>query len=78
VSYTLDAFADADPARGLSAVAIDTGVPPSVVAQMVARGEIRERGVHAPETCVDPPAFFAEIARRGMRVSVAREETLAG
>jgi saccharopine dehydrogenase-like NADP-dependent oxidoreductase len=76
VTYTLDAFADADPKRGLSAVAIDTGVPPSVVAQMVARGDIRERGVYPPETCVEPGAFFAEIGRRGMRVSVSREEPL--
>lgn len=77
VVVTLDAFADADPDRGLSAVAIDTGVPPSVVAQMVAQGEIRERGVHAPETSVDPLPFFAALARRGMRFSVSREEPLA-
>jgi saccharopine dehydrogenase-like NADP-dependent oxidoreductase len=76
VTYTLDAFADADPKRGLSAVAVDTGVPPSVVAQMAARGDIRERGVHPPETCVEPATFFAEIGRRGMRVSVNREEPL--
>ncbi len=76
VVYTLDAVADADKARGLSAVAIDTGVPPSVVAQMLARGEIAERGVQAPETCVPALPFFAEIARRGMRVSVTRQEPL--
>jgi saccharopine dehydrogenase-like NADP-dependent oxidoreductase len=76
--YTLDAFADADHRRGLSAVAIDTGVPPSVVSQMVVRGEIRERGVHAPETCVTPEPFFEAIAHRGMRVRVSREEPLAG
>lgn len=76
VVYTLDAFADADRERGLSAVAIDTGVPPSVVAGMVASGEIKERGVHAPETCVSPPEFFRAIARRGMRVHVSRQESL--
>lgn len=78
VTYTLDAFADADPARGLSAVAIDTGVPPSVVAQMIAGGEIRERGVRPPEACVDPVPFFEALARRGMRVSVSRSEAIAG
>ena len=78
VRYTMDAFADADRQRGLSAVAIDTGVPPSVVAQMVVRGEISERGVHAPETCVSPEPFFQAIAGRGMRVRVARDEPLAG
>ncbi len=62
----------------LDAVAIDTGVPPSVVAQMVAGGEISERGVHAPETCVSPERFFQAIAGRGMRVRVARDEPLAG
>src|SRR3989304_6079824 len=54
VTYTLDAFADADPARGLSAVAIDPGAPPSVVAQMIAAGKIRERGVRAPAPCLGP------------------------
>jgi hypothetical protein len=43
---------------------------------MAARGDIRERGVHPPETCVEPATFFAEIGRRGMRVSVNREEPL--
>ncbi len=78
VRYTLDAFAEADRKRGLSAVSIDTGAPPSIVAQKVARGEIRQRGVHPPETCIDPEPFFEEIARRGMRVRMTREEPLAG
>ena len=48
----------------LSCGALDTGVPPSIVAQMIAQGQIPERGVLAPEACVPPEPFFAELAKR--------------
>ena len=53
----------------LSAVARDTGFPPSIVARMILEGRIRERGVLPPESCVPVAPFFAALAKRGMRVS---------
>jgi saccharopine dehydrogenase-like NADP-dependent oxidoreductase len=53
----------------LSAVARDTGFPPSIVARMILEGRIRDRGVLPPEKCVPVVPFFAALARRGMRVS---------
>jgi lysine 6-dehydrogenase len=49
-------------------VDVDTGCPPSIVAQMLLRGEIAARGVLPPERAVPPEPFFAELEKRGMRI----------
>jgi len=43
---------------------IDTGMPASIVAQMIYDGRINERGSFAPEFVVPPEAFFAELGQR--------------
>lgn len=53
---------------GVGSGALRTGIPPSIVAQMLAKGEITERGVLAAENCVPPKRFFEELAKRGMVV----------
>jgi saccharopine dehydrogenase-like NADP-dependent oxidoreductase len=59
----------------VSAGALDTGVPASIIAQMIAKGVVTARGVYPPETCIDPDVFFRAMAQREMRVySVTREE----
>ena len=50
-------------------VDIDTGSPPSIVAQMVLAGAITVRGVCAPESAVPPLPFFRELGRRRMRIT---------
>jgi saccharopine dehydrogenase-like NADP-dependent oxidoreductase len=50
-------------------VDVDTGCPPSIVAQMLIRGEIAARGVLPPERAVPPEPFFAALAQRGMRIT---------
>jgi len=47
---------------------IDTGSPPAIAAQMLARGEIEARGVVPAEVAVEPKLFFAELKKRGMEV----------
>lgn len=49
-------------------VDVDTGCPPSIVVQMLARGEITATGVVAPEVAIPAEPFFAELAKRRMRV----------
>jgi len=49
----------------LSAVARDTGFPPSIVAQLLMAGRIRERGVRPPEQCVPVRPFLDALAERG-------------
>jgi saccharopine dehydrogenase (NAD+, L-lysine-forming) len=50
-------------------VDVDTGCPPSIVAQMLIRGEIEARGVLPPERAVPPAPFFAALEQRGMRIT---------
>jgi saccharopine dehydrogenase (NAD+, L-lysine-forming) len=50
-------------------VDVDTGCPPSIVAQMLARGEIDVRGVLPPERAVSPEPFFRALEQRGMRIT---------
>jgi saccharopine dehydrogenase-like NADP-dependent oxidoreductase len=46
---------------------IDTGAPPSIVAQMLLTGEMEPRpGVHSPEGAVPVAPFFRHLEQRGM------------
>jgi saccharopine dehydrogenase (NAD+, L-lysine-forming) len=47
---------------------IDTGMPASIMAQMVKKGIIKERGAFAPEEIVPPEPFFKELRKRKMVV----------
>ncbi|MGH3101758.1 MAG: saccharopine dehydrogenase C-terminal domain-containing protein, partial [Thermoleophilia bacterium] len=56
---------------------LDTGVPPSIVAQFLAAKVIDRPGVLAPEDAVPPEPFLAELATRSMEVTlVTRERSL--
>lgn len=47
----------------------NTGVPPSIIAQMIAEKKIEKRGVMPPELCIDPELFFGELAKRKIYLS---------
>jgi saccharopine dehydrogenase-like NADP-dependent oxidoreductase len=53
---------------GISAGALDTGVPLAIAGRMLARGEITRRGAIGPEMCVPVGPFFRELAHYGMHV----------
>jgi lysine 6-dehydrogenase len=61
-----------DKKRKISCGALDTGVPPSVVADMIINGEIARKGVLAPENCVPQSLFFERLAKRN--IVVTKEE----
>lgn len=61
----------------VSAGALDTGVPASIIAQMIAGGKVKARGVLPPETCVEPDHFFRELAKREMHVYCVTKEALS-
>ena len=42
-----------------------TGTPASIGAQMLGRGDIKIKGVVAPEACIDLELFIAEMLKRG-------------
>jgi saccharopine dehydrogenase-like NADP-dependent oxidoreductase len=57
---------------------LDTGVPPSIVAQFLGHKLIDRPGVLAPEDAVPPEPYLAELARRNMGVTmVTREPAVA-
>ena len=57
---------------------LDTGVPPSIVAQFLATKVIDRPGVLAPEDAVPAEPYLAELAARTMEVTmVTREPALA-
>lgn len=47
---------------------IDTGMPISIMAQMIKKGIIKERGAFSPEGVVPPELFFEELKKRCMHV----------
>lgn len=61
----------------VSCGALDTGVPPSIVAQMIAQGAVDAVGVVPPEQCVPSGKFFAELAKRGIPMRRLIDEELA-
>jgi lysine 6-dehydrogenase len=60
----------ADQASGLSALMRMTAFPASVVAQMIARGDISERGVLRQEVSVPTKLFLAELDGRGINIKM--------
>jgi len=65
-----DCHARANQRWHASAGDIDTGCPPSIVAQMVASGAITQRGVLPPEVAVPVQPFLRELRKRGMNIKV--------
>jgi len=58
------------PVWKMAAGSLDTGVPLSITGQMLARRQITTPGVLCPETSVPREAFFQELERRGIRISL--------
>jgi lysine 6-dehydrogenase len=59
-----------DPAAQMGGGARDTGIPPSIAAQMIVAGEVRGPGMFAPENAVDADRFFERLAERGIGYAV--------
>lgn len=60
----------------LSCGALDTGVPPAIVAEMLLDETIMERGAIPPEVCVPHKEFFHELAKRTIVMRKTIEEVL--
>jgi saccharopine dehydrogenase-like NADP-dependent oxidoreductase len=68
-TVTSDLVIERDLASGLFGMSIGVGCPASVVAQMLARGEIVGPGLLNPLTHVPDGPFLSELAKRGIQVS---------
>lgn len=69
--YVWECIEFADQAENLSAMMRMTAFPASIIAQMIARGDIAERGVLRQEQSVPVKLFLAEMASRGIRLTMA-------
>lgn len=64
----MDAIAGTIPGWEDAGCNIDTGFPTSILAQMIKKGEITEKGVFSPEEVVPPEPFFAELGKKKITV----------
>ena len=60
-----------DEATGMSAMMRTTAFPASIIAQMMARGDVLTRGATPQEKAIDPEKFVAELERRNIRIEVS-------
>jgi lysine 6-dehydrogenase len=70
VQLVFDCIDYADQAVGLTAMMRMTAFPASIIAQMIARGDIKERGVLHQETAVPTKLFLAEMDGRGVNLAM--------
>ena len=59
---------------GKAAYYKNIAIPLSIGVQMIARGDVAQRGVIPPETAIDPEIFFAELARRRIEIHEISQE----
>lgn len=77
VEWRVRAVVPAHKEYGAGGGDVDTGIPPAIVAKMMASGEITGPGVFAPEAIVPPERFFAEFARWNVTVDAQMREIVA-
>jgi lysine 6-dehydrogenase len=66
VSLCYDIVDKYDESTGLSAMMRTTAFPASIIAQMMASGEVERRGATPQELVIDPDKFVSELGRRGI------------
>ncbi len=75
-SYRMDAIFRSNKDWKGNAGQVAVGVPASIAAQMLAKGDINAKGVVPPELCVEPEPFFAQLAKRNIEVYETTEKTM--
>ena len=58
-----------DESTGMSAMMRTTAFPASIIAQMIARGDVLMRGATPQEKAIDSEKFVTELAKRNIRIS---------
>lgn len=63
-----------DETTGLSAMMRTTSFPASIIAQMMAKGDVLTRGATPQEKAIDPGKFVAELSRRSINIVESRPD----
>ncbi len=74
VRLTSRLLVERDPNTGLMAMSQGVGFPASIVAQMIAKGEINAKGVLSPTAHVPYQLFVDQLALRGITIEEKEEE----
>ena len=74
-TVTVDAVCRPNAKWNMGGGTVGTGTPPSIIAQWLASGRIKKRGVLPPETCVEPLPFFGALRDRGIIVIEPHQES---
>lgn len=69
-TLTYDIVDKLDTSTGLSAMMRTTAFPASIIAQMMARGDVSSRGATPQEIAIDPDKFVAELGRRNISIKI--------
>lgn len=69
-TLTYDIVDKLDDATGLSAMMRTTAFPASIIAQMMARGDVSQRGATPQEIAIDPDKFVAELTKRNISIKM--------
>ncbi len=76
VLLRVDTSAWPHPRWGVSGGRMLVASPPAIAVRWLADGRLKQPGVWAPEQVIDGDAFFAELALRGAKTALMRQETL--
>lgn len=77
VEWRVRAAVPAHKGYGAGGGDVDTGIPPAIVATMLAGGEIAGPGVFVPEQVVPCEEFFRRFARWGVRIDAEMRQVVA-
>ena len=69
-TLTYDVVDKLDESTGLSAMMRTTAFPASIIAQMMARGDVSTRGATPQEIAIDADKFVAELTRRNININI--------
>ncbi|QCJ42899.1 SDR family NAD(P)-dependent oxidoreductase [Bacillus sp. S3] len=74
-SVKLELVTDYQEDWGVSATQYATAIPASIVAQMLLKGEVTEKGVKPPEQCIDPEKFLSYLKQKNVELYITYSET---
>lgn len=74
--FSYDIVDKLDEDTGLSAMMRTTAFPASIIAQMMAKGEVSRRGATPQEIAIDSDKFVEELARRNIKIDKSLESRL--
>jgi saccharopine dehydrogenase-like NADP-dependent oxidoreductase len=70
VKLVYDILFPPKPEWRMSCAQTGVGIPSSTAAMMIAEGEIKQRGVIPPETCINPDEFLKKAETHGIKTTV--------